>query len=312
MDIQVLSDELIAYGMAHHMQDLYIYSLGESGDILFRQSTTTEHYRHLPLATIQQLIARFKYLGEMDVGEKRKAQLGAITYQLDDVQQRLRLSSVGDYRGQESMVIRFLHSTQRQMNYFFPEDLAVIQEQIQQKVGLYLFSGPTGSGKTTLMYELAKRCTGQVITIEDPVEIEEATFLQLQTNEKIGQTYDQLIKLALRHRPDLLIIGEIRDQVTAFAAIRAALTGHTVLATVHAKGLQETKSRLLDLVGTDTELKHCLNGVLYQQLFTHTADETKALLGYEFFFEKYCKESFRKRYEQLKRQGIIHEKRNFS
>jgi competence protein ComGA len=248
----------------------------------------------------------------MDVGEKRKAQLGAITYLLPENKQRLRLSSVGDYRGQESMVIRFLHTRHQQIGYFYPEDLSVIQEYVQQKVGLYLFSGPTGSGKTTMMYELARQSTGQVITIEDPVEIEEVTFLQLQTNEKIGQTYDQLIKLALRHRPDLLIIGEIRDRVTALAAIRAALTGHTVLATVHAKGLHETKSRLIDLVGTDTELKHCLNGVLYQQLFLNSTNEVQALVGYEFFFDKQLKESFPTRYKQLQQQGEICEKRKFS
>lgn len=82
LDIQKLSDELIAYGMEHQMQDLYIYSVGEIGKLFFRQSMTTQLYRQLPLAIIQQLIARFKYLGEMDVGEKRKAQLGAITYLL--------------------------------------------------------------------------------------------------------------------------------------------------------------------------------------------------------------------------------------
>ena len=88
-----------------------------------------------------------------------------------------------------------------------------------------MFSGPVGSGKTSLMYHLARRNEEQVITIEDPVEIEEPLFLQLQVNEKIDQTYDQLLNQPLRHRPDLLIVGEIRDKKTADAAIRAAADG---------------------------------------------------------------------------------------
>src|SRR5699024_12673899 len=105
------------------------------------------------------------------------------------------------------------------------------------------------------MYQLAKQIKGQVITIEDPVEIEEPTFLQLQTNDKINQTYDQLIKLSLRHRPDILIIGEIRDEKTARAAIRAALTGNKVFATIHGKGVRETRSRMIDVIGETSELE---------------------------------------------------------
>ena len=93
------------------------------------------------------------------------------------------------------------------------------------------------------MYYLARETTLQVITIEDPVEIEEPLFLQLQVNNKIDQTYEQLLKLSLRHRPDLLIIGEIRDKQTADTAVRAALTGHRVYATVHARCLEGVGSQ---------------------------------------------------------------------
>ena len=124
-----------------------------------------------------------------------------------------------------------------------------------------------------------------MITIEDPVEIEEPSFLQLQTNDKINQTYDQLIKLSLRHRPDILIIGEIRDERTAKAAIRAALTGHKVFATVHAKGVRETKSRLIDLIGETSELDNCLMGVIYQRMLNDPNDQAEVVFGYEFYSE---------------------------
>lgn len=288
MQIETISDDLIAYGIEERMQDLYIYFLNEKASVYYRKDQQMIPFEdEVSVEVAQQLIARFKYLGEMDVGEKRKAQLGAITYPLPTCQPRLRLSTVGDYRGKESLVIRFLHDFNLQnLGYFCPEDVTLIEKNIYQKNGLYLFSGPTGSGKTTFMYHLAQQIDGQVITIEDPVEIEQPNFLQLQTNDKIEQNYDQLIKLALRHRPDVLIIGEIRDALTAKAAIRAALTGHKVFATIHAKGVNETRSRLVDLVGESSELDNCLMGVIYQQLLLTKQSEMKALFAYDFFFEQ--------------------------
>lgn len=288
MQIETISDDLIAYGIEERMQDLYIYFLNEKASVYYRKDQRMIPFEdEVSVEVAQQLIARFKYLGEMDVGEKRKAQLGAITYPLPTCQPRLRLSTVGDYRGKESLVIRFLHDFNLQnLGYFCPEDVTLIEKNIYEKNGLYLFSGPTGSGKTTFMYHLAQQIDGQVITIEDPVEIEQPNFLQLQTNDKIEQNYDQLIKLALRHRPDVLIIGEIRDALTAKAAIRAALTGHKVFATIHAKGVNETRSRLVDLVGESSELDNCLMGVIYQQLLLTKQSEMKALFAYDFFFEQ--------------------------
>ncbi|MBM7710404.1 competence type IV pilus ATPase ComGA [Enterococcus lemanii] len=307
MSIERLSNELILYGVEQKMQDLYIYFLNESASVYYRKDQKMVPFENeLSVETAQQLIARFKYLGEMDVGEKRKAQLGAISYPLENRQQRLRLSTVGDYRGKESLVIRFLHDLKNEsVDYFFTEDARLIAQNILQKSGLYLFSGPTGSGKTTFMYHLAQKMKGQVITIEDPVEIEEPNFLQLQTNDKIQQTYDQLIKLSLRHRPDILIIGEIRDTLTAKAAIRAALTGHKVFATIHAKGVAETKNRLIDLVGESSELDNCLMGVIYQELFLDVKGNTKALLSYQFFEGERAHKSWEDAYAEIIRLGEI-------
>lgn len=313
MTIEELSNHLIAYGRKYQMQDMYIYTAGEEATISFRQSGRIELYKKISADIAQQLISRFKYLGSMDVGEKRKAQLGAITYFIGEEQQRLRLSTVGDYQGKESLVVRFLHPLNTlKLDYFYPEDLPMIEKTIQNIAGLYLFSGPTGSGKTTLMYDLARKFQGQVITIEDPVEIEEPAFLQLQTNEKIQQTYDQLIKLSLRHRPDLLMIGEIRDSMTAQAAVRAALTGHTVFATVHGKGVTETKARLVDLLGEESELQYCLNGVFYQQLLFDEKNCSKVLLAYEFFVGEKLKVSWNQRYQEVQRQVGINEAGNLS
>ncbi|WP_297076973.1 competence type IV pilus ATPase ComGA [uncultured Enterococcus sp.] len=263
MEIEAISDEWIRYGYRQNIQDLYLYLNPQAGVVKMRTNQTVAVYETYSLEVAQQLIARFKYLGAMDIGEKRKAQLGAISYVVDQQVIRLRLSTVGDYRGLESLVIRFL-SPQVLIDYTGNFDYYTLSTAVTKQTGLFLFSGATGSGKTTLMYHLAQEIKGQVITIEDPVEIEQHTFLQLQVNEKIDQSYDQLIKLALRHRPDLLIIGEIRDYDTAKAAIRAALTGHQVFATIHAKSIFETLARLLELGCSQWEIDNTIKGIVYQ------------------------------------------------
>lgn len=282
MEIQEFTDKVIRYGHEQRMQDLKVFPEQEGYGVLFRKGSQREVFARVEENTGQQMISRLKFLGGMDVGETRKAQLGAITYTCEGVAQRLRLSSVGTYQLRESLVVRFLHDMEaEELHFFIPEQLTIVT-QGTHKPQLYLFSGPTGSGKTTLMYHLAKVDGGEVITIEDPVEIVEERFLQLQVNEKIGQDYDQLIQLSLRHRPDVLIVGEIRDRKTAKAAIRAALTGHKVFATIHARGVSETEARIRDLVGVDQELANCLGGVIYQRLLLDNDGQLRALLAYDF------------------------------
>lgn len=202
----------------------------------------------------------------MNVGEKRRSQLGSCDYLVDGQVTSLRLSTVGDYRGLESLVIRLLHDESRELHFWFDE-IENLSSKCNRR-GLYLFSGPVGSGKTTLMHELAKRrfVGQQIMSIEDPVELKQDNILQLQLNEAIGMTYDNLIKLSLRHRPDLLIIGEIRDAETARAVIRASLTGVTVFSTIHAKSVPGVYERLLELGVRQEELKNSLQGICYQRL----------------------------------------------
>lgn len=118
------------------------------------------------------------------------------------------------------------------------------------------------------MYQLVREKfpDKQVITIEDPVEIKQDNMLQLQLNDEIGMTYDNLIKLSLRHRPDILIIGEIRDSETARAVIRASLTGVLVFSTIHAKSIPGVYARLLELGVSRQELENSLRAIIYQRL----------------------------------------------
>ncbi|CDF67511.1 Competence protein [Lactobacillus acidophilus DSM 20079 = JCM 1132 = NBRC 13951 = CIP 76.13] len=202
----------------------------------------------------------------MDIAEHRRPQVGAMIYSLGEKKYYLRLSSLGDFTDQESLVIRIIYGIENS-KYFFDKQFIKL-EKLATKRGLIVTSGPTGSGKTTTMYEIAKKLSENriVMTIEDPVEVYESSFLQSQVNNEAGIDYQSLLKAALRHRPDILIIGEIRDQGTARLSVDAALSGHLVLATVHAKSTFQTISRLEGLGISNDELKNCLTAISYQRL----------------------------------------------
>ena len=264
--VQEIAQKIIATAKEKKAQDIYFIPKEKSYELHMRvgdERCLIDSYEFEVLAAV---ISHFKFVAGMNVGEKRRSQLGSCDYQHGEKKSSLRLSTVGDYRGHESLVIRLLHDEEQELHFWF-QDMNELGEQYRQR-GLYLFAGPVGSGKTTLMHELAKSLFKgqQVMSIEDPVEIKQEDMLQLQLNEAIGLTYENLIKLSLRHRPDLLIIGEIRDSETARAVFRASLTGATVFSTIHAKSIRGVYERLLELGVTEEELAVVLQGVCYQRL----------------------------------------------
>ena len=232
--VQALAQELISLAKKNGAQDIYFVPKNQVYELHMRIGDKRHLIDTYDFEKLGSVISHFKFIAGMNVGEKRRSQLGSCDYQHDDKVSSLRLSTVGDYRGHESLVIRLLHDQEQELHFWF-QNLKELEKGFRQR-GLYLFAGPVGSGKTTLMHELAKSLFNgqQVMSIEDPVEIKQEEMLQLQLNEAIGLNYENLIKLSLRHRPDLLIIGEIRDSETARAVVRASLTGATVFSTIHA------------------------------------------------------------------------------
>lgn len=270
MDISHLGKQLLKFGVQHQASDIYIFPIKKGYDVSFRYHQGKVSYAKLTVEEGEKLILFFKYMADMDVAEKRRIQVGAGSKIILGRKRRLRFSTVGDFQHRESLVIRLLHDFTGKQDYLvlFPTQLPVIEEAVKRS-GLYLFSGPTGSGKTTSMYRLAKQLgsqSRQVITIEDPVEIEDSAFLQLQVNRKINLSYEKLVKVCLRHRPDVLIVGEIRDRETAQAVIRGALTGHTIFSTIHGLNKESIIPRLLELGVAKGELTQCLRGIIYQRL----------------------------------------------
>ena len=239
-------DAILTEAHAAGASDVYLFPVGRQYRLQVRYPTKiTVLQAHVSLEQASVWINLLKYRAGMNLSEHRRVQQGA-TYHRQS-KSYLRLSSAGDYQDRESLVIRIIAAVPPVLPAGEPNMRQLETLAVQR--GLLTVCGPTGAGKTTLLYQLAKRLVQQrvVMTIEDPVEIDEPGFLQLQVNNAAGMTYSSLLKAALRHRPDVVIIGELRDQETGTAACEAALAGHIVLATVHTDRADEVPLRLAAL-----------------------------------------------------------------
>lgn len=230
----------------------YIYFRVHGNRILFQKISTNQY---------QLLLTYYKFNSGMDIGESRKPQNGTIQHKESSSYYSLRLSTLPSYH-LESLAIRILPQTEEHLLnhlFLFPYQYKRILSWIKNRAGLILLTGPTGSGKTTTLYSLLRtllqKNSYQTISLEDPIEKEIQDIIQVQINEKAGITYQTGLKAALRHDPDILMIGEIRDKYTAKFAFEAALTGHLVMTTLHAKDAIGTIHRLIemDIKGIDLQ-----------------------------------------------------------
>lgn len=273
MTIEKIAQEMLLAAQQQQISDIHLLPVKNTYQLYFRYLDKLQLQQTFSLEEGDKIILYFKYLGEMNVGEKRKPQSGAAKLTLFNQLFHLRFSVLSNFNLQESLVIRLLKQQkqfQLQTQTFFPKQLRNIEKLLTKSKGLIIFSGPVDSGKTTTMYELLKPLAQtekmQVITIEDPVEIEVADFFQAQVNEKSGVTYASLLRASLRHHPDVIVVGEIRDEETAKMTIRIALTGHLILTTVHAQDAMGVIARLIDLGVSEEQLKQTISGIVYQRL----------------------------------------------
>lgn len=278
MKIKNIVSSYLQVAIKKRASDLFLTPAPNGWLIKLRVVDHCEILTQLSPPTAAAIINYFKFAAQMDIAEHRRPQVGSFTYHAEKQDYYLRLSSVGNFADKESLVIRIIYGL-ASSQYYFPNQLQKLLT-LSQKRGLIITSGPTGSGKTTTMYELAAQLASDkvVMTIEDPVEIYLPQFLQTQVNLEARISYQELLKAALRQRPDILIIGEIRDAETAKLAIAAALSGHLVLATVHAKSSLQTVSRLLGLGVSQSELYNCLTAVSYQRLIPNAQGQLACLL----------------------------------
>lgn len=222
----------------------------------------------------QEDIRLFRYLmyrANMDLTRMDQPQTGSFDLELDGQQIALRFASVAGWH-MTSGVLRILNQVQHLplTSLCFDEQTQTWLKQIMQhQNGLFLFSGPTGSGKTTTVYTLLHTVKDRkIFTLEDPVEIYCQQFMQIAINEKAGMTFANGISQLMRHDPDIIMIGEIRDETAAAMAVRCALTGHLVLTTLHAYSCIGALLRMLDLGVDRSQLFDVLKGVSCQRLYT--------------------------------------------
>lgn len=272
IDAAVMSSKLLNAAIKKNASDIHFYPSENNIDVYFRVQGKRKHYRTLTRAHFKILLTYFKFTSGMDIGEIRKPQNGTITHIYEKLHYALRLSTLPVYR-EESLAIRILPQDEAYKLdelFLFPFQLARLKKWTTKTSGLILVTGPTGSGKTTTLYALLQEAIRmksiQAISLEDPIEKEMNNMLQVQINKKAGITYQTGLKAALRHDPDILMVGEIRDQHVAAFALEASLTGHLVLSTLHAENAVGTIYRLLDMGISPIDLEQSLIAIASLEL----------------------------------------------
>lgn len=234
-----------------------------------------------PLNIASSVMARIKVLADLDLGERRIPQDGRSTAIVEGRPVDLRVSLVPSVQG-ESAVIRLLDRTEVRLDLdalgLAPHTQAMLQRVAGWPDGLFVVTGPTGSGKTTTLYaiiELMREMRRKILSIEDPVEFSFEHVTQLQVSQKSGLTFASAIRSFLRQDPDVILVGEIRDTETARTAVQAALTGHLVLATLHAIDAERAVPRLIDMGVEPFQLAACFKGAMSQRLVRRLCPECR-------------------------------------
>jgi general secretion pathway protein E len=268
-----LTDWLMHYAFEQRASDIHLEPRREVSNIRFRIDGVMHQVYQVPTPVMAAMTSRIKVLGRMDVVEKRRPQDGRIKTVAPDGQEiELRLSTMPTAFG-EKLVMRIFDPEVLLREYkdlgFSEEDLAKWNGMVTKPNGIVLVTGPTGSGKTTTLYSTLKHLASDevnVCTVEEPIEMVEPAFNQMQVQHNIGLDFASGIRTLLRQDPDIIMVGEIRDQETADMAIQASLTGHLVLSTLHTNDAPSAITRLLD-IGVPPYLLHAtVLGVMAQRL----------------------------------------------
>ncbi len=247
-------DWLFQYAFQQRASDIHVEPRREQGTVRFRIDGVLHNVYQFPPQVTMAVVSRLKTLGRMNVAEKRKPQDGRVkTKTPEGGEVELRLSTLPTAFG-EKMVMRIFDPEVLLKSFdqlgFSPDDLRRWLSMTRQPNGIILVTGPTGSGKTTTLYTTLKQLATpevNVCTIEDPIEMIEGAFNQMQVQHNIDLTFASGVRALMRQDPDIIMIGEIRDLETAEMAIQAALTGHLVLSTLHTNDAPSAITRLLEL-----------------------------------------------------------------
>ena len=278
-------NEIVKAGFKERASDIHVkFDLLEGMEIKYRIDGYLKESQKLYEAVnkkvleknIKEIIARMKILAGMNVAEKRKPQDGSFSFLLNSKNVNKRYDIRAAYMptaGGESMVLRILENYLKDIRLetlgFSKQSIEMLNGILDRKYGMILVSGPTGSGKSTTLKSLINMLNNgrkKIITVEDPVESKIDGIIQIQVNQEIGVTFSEVLKATLRNDPDIIVISEIRDEVTAEIAVRAALTGHLVISTIHTNDAVSTLIRLVDMGIPKYLILDSLIGVIGQRL----------------------------------------------
>lgn len=276
-----LVDDLLEDALEKGATDIHLEPEEKSLRIRFRKDGMLTDYRILPLWISDPILVRLKILAEVDITDKRIPHDGSFIFRCFRHDANVRLSTIPvqcEGTAQEKCVMRLLPLENGQNTYseqglahlgLARSELDFLRQVFESPQGLFLVTGPTGSGKTTTLHAGLEEIIHKqinVTTIEDPVEYSLPGANQVQVNEKCGLTFAQALRSILRQDPDVILVGEIRDNETAQIAIRAAQTGHLVLSTLHTNSARGAYARLRDLGVEDSAIKESLLGIMAQRL----------------------------------------------
>ena len=279
-----LMRSLLEEAFVQGASDIHLETRREDMGIRFRVDGTLFERTSVPKSWARPMVARIKVLANLDIAQSRMPQDGRTQFSYKRHRVDLRVATTPSLHG-ESVVMRLLDGG-RELHSL--EDLDLSPQQLERlerivtcQDGFVLATGPTGSGKTTTLYAIMQRFVGpgnKIITLEDPVENEMDGVVQINANPKIGLTFARGLRSLLRQDPDIVLVGEIRDEETAQIAVQASLTGHIVLSTLHTVGAPETITRLTDMKIEPYLLADTLRGIIAQRLLRRVCSDCKALV----------------------------------
>ena len=280
--IQLLNS-IIAQGLAKNASDIHFEPNKETFDIKMRIDGNIINILSLKLEIAPRIISRIKILGKINISERRLPQDGRVSFKMGIQIVDVRISTLPTGSG-ERVVLRILGKQNQLIKLdqldMPPKILENFQEDISKPHGLVLVTGPTGSGKTTTLYAALKSISNfglNIMTIEDPIEIGFPSISQTQVNSKLGLNFAEGLKAILRQDPDVIMVGEIRDKETASVALRASMTGHLVLSTLHTNSTLGAISRLKDLGVDPYIISSSLNCVIAQRLLRKYCQNCKEI-----------------------------------
>jgi type IV pilus assembly protein PilB len=267
-----LADLIMIEGIKSGASDIHLEPCADAVVVRYRLDGILEEHFRFPKWVQNPLIARLKVLAKLDITERRVPQDGRIQVRYHEGAVDMRVSSLPAQHG-EKVTLRILDATRgiKELNTLGlnPDDLQRLRDAASRPEGIIMVTGPTGSGKTTTLYALIREILSpslNIVTIENPIEYQIRGITQVEVNVKQGLTFASVLRSTLRQDPDVILVGEIRDEETAQIAFQAAQTGHLVLSTLHTNDAAATLTRLLDLKVEPFTLASSLSLVVAQRL----------------------------------------------